>query len=96
LTRALAAEAPPHPSIVEIDLAQMWKAEDDVFAAIQRRNFPAEIEEIWRKNINNPNLRKELRLKSSAMLKLNPFIDAQGVVRVGSRLAKAKVPNVFK
>ena len=95
-TRTLSAAAPPIPVIVEIHLDQMWDAQDVVFAAIQRRNFPAEIEEIRRKNINNPNSRKELLIKSSALLKLNPFMDAQGVVRVGSRLAKAKMPDEKK
>ena len=95
-TRTLSAAAPPIPVIVEIHLDQMWDAQDVVFAAIQRRNFPAEIEEIRRKNINNPDSRKELLIKSSALLKLNPFMDAQGVVRVGSRLAKAKIPEEKK
>ena len=86
MTRALSADAPPLPQIVEIHLDEMWVAQDVVFAAIQRRNFPAEIEEIRKKNINNPDGRKELLIKSSALLKLNPFI-----VRVGSWLAKAKM-----
>ena len=60
MMRALSADAPPLPQIVEIHLEQMWDAQDVVFAAIQRRNFPAEIEEIRKKNINNPDSRKEL------------------------------------
>ena len=94
--RALSADAPPLPQIVEIHLDEMWVAQDVVFAAIQRRNFPAEIEEIRKKNINNPDGRKELLIKSSALLKLNPFMDAQGIVRVGSRLAKAKMSEEKK
>ena len=85
MTRALAADAPSLPPIIEINIVQIWKAEDDIFAAIQSRKFPAEIEEIRRKNINNPDMRKEPRIKSNALLKLNPFMDAQGVVRVGTQ-----------
>lgn len=53
----------------------------------QKQEFKEELERLQRKK----SVRNDSRLKT-----LNPFIDPQGILRVGGRLANAEIPDVTK
>ncbi|XP_076290939.1 uncharacterized protein LOC143214143 [Lasioglossum baleicum] len=64
-----------------IDLQLEWEN------IMQRDSFPAEID----------SLTKEHRVaKSSSIVSLNPFLDSEGVLRVGGRLGKSNLPEKTK
>ena len=74
----------------------MKEAEKTLVKAIQGVSFGQEIEEMERKGIRSPNQREEVRRKDSKIMAHNPFMDTEGIVRVGSRLANATIPEEAK
>ena len=73
----------------------MRRAEMALVRAIQAKHFAMEIDAMTKWKMNSPTSRKEISRKSSIYC-LNPFLDAQGVIRVGSRLAHANLDDEAK
>ena len=70
---------------------------DDLAAAelllvyhIQRRAFGADIEGLLAGGVDSPQTRKEARKLSPQLAPLCPFLDGQGLLRCGGRLARAE------
>ena len=73
---------------------QKWKlyyeCEKAIFKAIQTKAFLKEQREAKNKDLRAPNQRREISTKSSPQSPHNPFMDKDGLLRVGSRLISKK------
>ena len=71
------------------------EAEKETLKAVQQKAFGRDIRQMKEREMNVPDSRKELRKKlrkeASSLRPHNPFIDQDGVVRVGSRLVHAQI-----
>ena len=70
-------------------------AEKLLVRAIQYRHYASDIAEMRQLKVNSPTARKEVP-KSSKIYSLNPFLDAEGIIRVGSRLVHANIDDEAK
>ena len=64
---------------------QIRKMETEIKICIQVKHFLKERREIAEKGIKGPNSRTEMIKKGSPLSPHNPFIDEDGLIRVGSR-----------
>ena len=77
------------------------ESEKEMLIAIQTKHFMDERREIKKAEIHRPDSRKEMAKKDSPLTPHNPFLDEDGVIRVGSRLmyaemeAEAKFPAIL-
>ena len=85
-TRAAARQPRTVPRVSANDVE---KAEMHLIRAVQHRFFSLEIQQLKKNRVDTPNSRREMDIKDSSLRALNPFLDADGVIRVGSRLVKA-------
>ena len=85
---AIEAVQPTHADYVE--------AENLLIREIQEKNFKSEVENLKANGIDEPLGRKEMKLSNSKIAPHNPFIDADGIIRVGSRLAHAPIQEETK
>ena len=60
-----------------------------LFKDIQRSAFPKEMEDLHAHRVTLPDARKEVTTKASKIGSLNPFVDAEGIIRSGGRLKNA-------
>ena len=68
------------------------KAEKDLVRAIQKESFANEIDQLIKSNVRDADARGNLRTaKTSSLRPHNPYIDAEGIMRVGSRLMNADI-----
>ena len=74
--------------IDEPSMVDLRRAETVLVAAIQQEHYAREIGELKTLAVDSHEARKGLRFKSS-LLSLNPFVDADGILRCGGRLANA-------
>jgi len=102
-TRARAAAAArrdevPRPPMPDFHLNNLdWAyAEKAVLISVQCHHFYDEILQLSKENINTATTKKELRGIDSKIRALNPFIDHDGFLRVGSRLTKASIADETK
>ena len=58
--------------------------------AIQAKCFHKEVSTLLRLGVSEPNSIHELKEKSTGLLSLSPFLDEDGIMRVGGRLGKSK------
>ena len=75
--------------------------EIEIKTCVQVKHFLRERRDIMNKAIRSPNSRAEMIKKGSPLSPHNPFMDDQGLIRVGSRLinsdltAEAKCPTIL-
>ena len=75
-----------------VNHADVREAEMTVIKAIQEKAFGKEKKELVAKNVRTPVARAEIT-KKSRIGRMSPFVDADGLIRVGSRLVHADVSN---
>ena len=78
------------PKTVATTVAERQDAERHIFKEIQRKAFKNEIASLSRKEQNAKISRQ------SSLLKLDPFIDEEGLIRVGGRLENSTLPFEVK
>ena len=78
------------PKTVATTVAERQDAERHIFKEIQRKAFKNEIANLSRKDQNAKISRQ------SSLLKLDPFIDEEGLIRVGGRLENSTLPFEVK
>ena len=71
------------------------EAEKSIIMAIQEKAFGEDKKELMAKGIASPVSKAELA-KSFKISRLNPFVDAEGFIRVGSRLVHADISDAQK
>ena len=93
--RITRATVPLSPVSMEATWQEFRVAEIAIFNAVQRKSFSVEFHQLVDKNVAVPNVRKEKKLRTamakSQIWKFNPFVDADGSIRIGSRLSGAEV-----
>ncbi len=88
---------PYRPSSVE----ELRKAEVEIVKAAQHQAFPNEIQLLRRLKVDSSS-RKDVKdhkanlKKNSALYRLDPFMDSEGLLRVGGRINRADVPFHIK
>ena len=80
--RICSAKSKNHTSVEDV-----VNAEEQLYRLIQAKHFPSEVAALKA---------KKSIARSSHIRKLRPFLDEAGVLRVGGRLGKAKVPDKSK
>ena len=75
---------------IYLTLEEKSKAEKLLIRAIQAYYFEKEISNLFKMGVFDPNSVNELRIKASGLLSLSPFLDDEGVLRVGGRLGMSK------
>ena len=69
------------------------KAENVLVRAIQDQHF---WDELAKNAVDQPNGRRELSMEKSKIRLLNPFVDASGTIRIGSRLVNSSINDATK
>ena len=91
---------PPNPIgqkvTLEITVEDLEKAELYIQRSAQRIHFVKELEEVTKKGIFTPNSRGELKLQKSHLRKLDPYMDENAILWVGSRLVNADIDDDAK
>ena len=81
---------------LEITTEDLEKAELYIQRSAQRIHFAKELEEVTKKGIFTPNSRCELKWQKSHLSKLDPYMDKNAILRVGSRLLNAEMDEDAK
>ena len=80
--------------------SQKWTmfylSEKDIFKGIQTKHFISERREASKKQVTGPNGRIQVTLKASPLSPHNPFMQEDGLLRVGSRLIHAPIKEGAK
>ena len=74
------------PTSIHRTLAETQEAEFTIFKAVQRCTFKEEITNLSAKGGNHK------RTKNSPLIRLDPFLDKYGILRVGGRLQQSSFP----
>ena len=84
---------------VSVTWTELLEAEGEVLKIVQREQFHEEIEVLKKLNTareaTDRKLARERNLaikKSSCLYRLDPFLDEDGIVRVGGRIRRANLP----
>ena len=87
------------PATVE----ELHQSELEIIKLVQRESFPDEIKILTSLKVNKGDIDRELATernksmkKTSSLFRLDPFVDEDGIVRVGGRIRKAKLSFGFK
>ena len=75
---------------IYLNLEEKNKAERLLIRAIQSQYFEKEITTLLKLGVFEPNSYEELKSRESKLIALSPFIDEDGILRVGGRLGKSK------
>ena len=83
---------------------ELQQAELEIIRQVQSEVFKEEIKILQRLDVNDTNnadrnvakRRNQFVKKSSSLYRLDPFIDADGILRVGGRIRKAQLPLRLK
>ena len=75
---------------------EIQDAEYTIFRAIQERAFPAEREALREAGVDKPDCRQQIKTRGSKLLAHNPFMDKDGLIRVGSCLVNATIKEETK
>ena len=84
-----------------VDVEELRRAEREIIKAVQSEAFPDEIK-LLRRLKNNPTNIEEVKERKaklkghSALYRLDPFMDEEGLTRVGGRINRADVPFHIK
>ena len=88
-----------HKALEELE-ARKWEdvidSEREIIVAVQIKHFWVERRELLKAGIDQPNSRKEMARRDSPLTPHNPFVDGEGVIRVGSRLIHADLDEEAK
>ena len=68
-----------------------FECEKEVMRAIQAKHFLEERREVAKKGVISPDQEGELSKRSSPLTAHNPFLDKDGLLKVGSRLVHAQI-----
>ena len=79
-----------------ITVATMQQAEMILIRAVQAIHFKEEIEVLTSANQDSAPRKNHAIKKSSALFKLDPFLDSSGTLRVGGRLKFTEMPEYVK
>ena len=83
----------PKPEVTQVHLEE---AQKQLVKAVQRQNYGEVIAQLEAGKVNTPNSRHEFIVKNKQMRMLNPFVDDEDILRVGSRLANADISDDIK
>ena len=89
-TKKRTRSSPTFKQATTIDAEDIKKAEKTLFLAIQKRHFNKEWSILTQNNANSPNSPVNVHT-SSKLAPLNPFVDEDGIIRIGSRIANAPI-----
>ena len=78
------------PDRVALSVDDLRISETLLIRAIQAKCFHKEVSTLLRLGVSEPNSIHELKEKSTGLLSLSPFLDEDGIMRVGGRLGKSK------
>jgi hypothetical protein len=92
-TRATKATIPSSSCISKCELE---RAEILLITEIQYKHFALEIDALRKSSVNGPDARGHVTKKSKSLRPHNPFVDKDGVLRVGSRILKANIASETK
>ena len=91
-TKAKTREARANlPTLASIKKEQLEEAEKDIIREVQRSQFGQEIDDLLQQNVRHPTSRGNVKPKSASLRPHNPFLDNDGILRVGSRLINANI-----
>ena len=79
-----------------IERGGIEEAEKDLIKEIQRKHFGQEIDLLLRRNVSSASSRGNVQPKSKSLRPHNPFVDVDGILRVGSRLINANISKEQK
>jgi hypothetical protein len=68
------------------NVSDLNEAEVTLVREIQAEHFSEEIDILLNLNVRDPDARPELRKQNSILLSIDPFVDADGILRAGGRL----------
>ena len=72
----------------ELTASEILESQRSIFRYVQRSEFTAEIEALKSMQNASDAQRKRVLKKSSSIYRLNPFLDSEGLMRVGGRLRR--------
>ncbi|KAJ8017584.1 hypothetical protein HOLleu_44905 [Holothuria leucospilota] len=72
-------------------VAELQKAERVILKAVQEEGFSAEISKLRAAKANSEHTKPTIR-KGSPLCRLNPFLDEDGIIKVGGRLGRSDLP----
>ena len=91
------------PASAELNVANLQEAEVEIIKQVQRQAFPSEIRSLQIVQANAKYGSREVEKEKKAVLKktstlrtLDPFLDSDGVMRVGGRIRKATLSESLK
>ena len=76
--------------VIHFDEDEREKAEYLLISAVQSIHFEAEIVSLLKLGIFSPNALKDMKLRTSKLTSLSPFLDENNVLRAGGRCGKAE------
>ena len=86
-----------------VNVQEIMDAENEIIRQVQSKAFEAEIKMLQDLQIseedtdrNNARKRKQTMKRTSSLYKLDPFIDSNGILRVGGRIRRANFLNAEK
>ena len=79
------------PLVENIGRSEIEEAEKRIICELQRKHFANEIEDLKASGVNTPNARGNVKKQSKSLRPHNPYIDDDGLLRVGSRLINANL-----
>ena len=84
------------PSVATIGLLEIEEAERDIVREIQRNHYGQEMDDLIEQRTSSPSSRGHVKPKSLSLRPHNPFVDEDGLLRVGSRLINADIAHEQK
>ena len=84
------------PNVTALTQDELTAAERELIESIQKRAFGEEIDELLRQGKRQSDSRGNAALKNKSLRHHNPFVDDQGVMRIGSRLVNADICDEAK
>ena len=84
------------PSANEVTQSELTRAENLIIKDVQYKHFALEIDQLTQSKVNLPNARGQVDKKSKSLRPHNPFIDQDGILRVGSRILNANIDHETK
>ncbi|KAK3715792.1 hypothetical protein QZH41_001220 [Actinostola sp. cb2023] len=85
-----------------VNVAEMERAKFKIVKEVQRKAFKEEIEVLRSEASSKPDFREDARnrnkavRRTSTLYKLDPFLDEEGILRVGGRIRRANLPDHVK
>ena len=86
-------------SVLKVTLPELQEAEKTIIRCLQYEHFHAELQILYDLNMTDGEMnrdqarrRNQALRKTSSLYKLDPFVDQDGLIRVGGRIGRADVP----